>query len=89
MKHARDDYNKMIVDVTGKIPEDEPVFLIRGQDKSGPATLRFWAQEHIYNDGDRKMADIAEQWASKMEEWQKENVCKVADLKHKTKSRKG
>ena len=29
MKHARDDYNR-IQDPAGKIPEDEPVFLLRG-----------------------------------------------------------
>ena len=32
MKHARDDYNR-IQDPAGLIPADEPVFLLRGQDK--------------------------------------------------------
>ena len=41
MKHAREDYNR-IQDPAGKIPENEPVFLLRGQDKFAPATLEFW-----------------------------------------------
>ena len=29
MKFTREDYNKRIIDKEGKIPEDEPVFLLR------------------------------------------------------------
>ncbi len=39
MKHARKDYDR-IQDTVGKIPENEPVFLIRGQDLAAPAALR-------------------------------------------------
>ena len=42
MRHARRDYNR-IQDPAGKIPADEPVFLVRGQDRAGPVTLRAWA----------------------------------------------
>ena len=42
MKHARDDYAH-IQDPSGKIPEDEPVFLLRAQDMSAPKTLNVWA----------------------------------------------
>ena len=42
MKHARRDYNR-IQDPAGLIPEDEPVFLIRGQDRAGPAALLAYA----------------------------------------------
>lgn len=34
MRHGRPDWNKRIVDLAGQIPEDEPVFLIRGQDRT-------------------------------------------------------
>ena len=34
MIHARDDYNR-IQDPAGKIPADEPVFLLRAQDELG------------------------------------------------------
>lgn len=42
MRHARNDYNR-IQDPAGLIPEDEPVFLFRGQDKYASAILRFYA----------------------------------------------
>lgn len=43
MKHAREDYNRRIIDVDGTIPENEPVFLFRGQDKLAPQVLDFYA----------------------------------------------
>lgn len=42
MKHAREDYDRL-QDPAGLIPPDEPVFLIRGQDVLGPATVDQWA----------------------------------------------
>jgi hypothetical protein len=42
MIHARADYNR-IQDPANKIPQDEPVFLLRGQDKVAAATVRVWA----------------------------------------------
>lgn len=42
MKHARADYDR-IQDPAGLIPEDEPVFLLRGQDIFAPQRLRDWA----------------------------------------------
>lgn len=80
MKHARDDYNR-IQDPEGKIGADEPVFLIRGQDISGPETLRFWADENVRNGGDLTLSTKAEQWADRMESWQRENGAKPADAK--------
>lgn len=43
MQHARQDYNERIIDTSGKIPEGEPVFLLRGQDKHAAAAVRFYA----------------------------------------------
>jgi hypothetical protein len=40
MKFTREDYNKRIVDLEGKIPQDEPVFLLRAQDKFSSVTLK-------------------------------------------------
>jgi hypothetical protein len=40
MKFTRDDYNRRIVDLDGKIPDDEPVFLLRAQDKFSSLTLK-------------------------------------------------
>lgn len=41
MKHARKDYNR-IQDPLGKIPADEPVFLLRAQDKHAAAAVAFY-----------------------------------------------
>jgi hypothetical protein len=44
MRHAREDYNR-IQDPTGKIPDDEPVFLLRAQDMLASRAVRFWCAE--------------------------------------------
>ena len=44
MRFTRDDYNRRIVDTEHRIPDDEPVFLLRGQDALAPDTLRFYAK---------------------------------------------
>lgn len=54
MKHARDDYNR-IQDPAGKIPEDEPVFLLRGQDKHFISTLLHYRDCVLKDGGDRKI----------------------------------
>lgn len=46
MIHARKDYDR-IQDPDGKIPIDEPVFLIRGQDPVGADAVMKWAELHI------------------------------------------
>lgn len=79
MIHARPDYNR-IQDPAGKIGADEPVFLLRAQDASAPETLRFWADENIRNDGDPALTRLAEMHADAMEDWQKKNGKKSADL---------
>lgn len=40
MKFTREDYNRRIVDTERKIPEEEPVFLLRAQDKFSSITLK-------------------------------------------------
>ena len=44
MKFTREDYNERIIDKAGKIPGDEPVFLLRAQDVYAPSTLRYYAR---------------------------------------------
>ena len=44
MKFTRSDYTKRIIDKAGKIPQDEPVFLLRAQDVHAPSTLRHYAK---------------------------------------------
>lgn len=79
MKHARSDYDR-IQDPANIIPWDEPVFLLRGQDLSAPETLRFWAMQNEINGGDIYLSELAMEQANAMEEWQKNNVMKPADL---------
>jgi hypothetical protein len=47
MKHGRKDYNERIQDAAGIIPEDEPVFLLRGQDATASQFVRSWAVQYL------------------------------------------
>lgn len=69
MKHARPDYDR-IQDPEGKIPEDEPVFLLRGQDPSAPTAVRVWALVARDHGVDPDMTDKAHSQAEAMEQWQ-------------------
>lgn len=75
MRHARPDYNR-IQDLSGKIPADEPVFLLRGQDKLAADTVRFWAFAAERKKLDPEMIHIARAHAAIMESWGK----KLPDL---------
>lgn len=80
MRHARSDYDR-IHDPAGKIPEDEPVFLLRGQDKLAPDLLMIWAARlRVEEGGDDKMAYLVENHAYAMLKWQKMHGSKVPDL---------
>lgn len=79
MKHFREDYNR-IQDPAGLIPENEPVFLLRAQDKNAPSTLRYWAQMAMM-DKNYEMAIMILKGADEMEQWQKEVKVKQPDLK--------
>ena len=70
MKHFREDYNR-IQDPAGLIPENEPVFLLRGQDIFAPELLLRWAAKLRLNGGDPEMARLVENGAQEMIEWQK------------------
>ena len=79
MKHAREDYNR-IQDPEGKIPEDEPVFLIRGQDLAGPQTLREWARVAEAYGASEEICNKALAHADAMIEYQRKTRHKVPDL---------
>lgn len=67
MKHARTDYNR-IQDPEGKIPADEPVFLLRGQDALFIPMLRVYA-ELARSHGLERMADLVENHARAAAHW--------------------
>ena len=73
MKHARSDYNR-IQDPENKIPEDEPVFLIRGQDMVSAETVRHWAHLNDRAGGDPKLSAQAREQADEMDKWPTKKV---------------
>ena len=79
MKHARIDYDR-IQDPLSIIPEDEPVFLLRGQDVLAPAIVRQWATNLILRGGSHELAQKARDQAEAMEAWQVSVRSKVPDF---------
>lgn len=79
MRHARDDYNR-IQDPAGLIPDDEPVFLIRGKDLAGPRTVREWAKVAHELGADEAIINAALSQAKRMEAWQTLFESKVPDM---------
>lgn len=78
------------------IRDDEPVFLLRGQDLHAPDTIRRWAGlTHDRGNGNQEAAELASNHADAMERWQQETGrVKVADLpdqraSHPTRMRSG
>lgn len=74
MKHAREDYNRF-QDPAGLIPEDEPVFLLRGQDKYAAAIVELYST--LVKDA--KVAAATKQLAQWMRDWPKH---KEPDIKN-------
>jgi hypothetical protein len=70
MKFTREDYNRRIVDTEGKIPPDEPVFLLRAQDVHAPATMHYYAKL-LEEAGNIEMANELRLHARAMIVWQK------------------
>lgn len=68
MKHARADYNR-IQDPAGIIPEDEPVFLLRGTDPIAARTIRFWAEQAEEAGVNPDIIARARQQADKIDNW--------------------
>ena len=59
---------------TRLIPDDEPVFLVRGQDVNGGGTVRFWAYMALGSGADPEIVRIAREHADKMDAWPKKKV---------------
>ena len=70
MKFTRKDYTERIIDLAGKIPDNEPVFLLRGQDIHAPDTLRFYAKL-LEESGNFDMVEELRAHARAMLIWQK------------------
>lgn len=80
MKHARSDYNRfqdpaledasLLGEGSTPIDENEPVFLLRAQDKHAGATVAFYAGLLAQDlEVDSEMARVCARWAARMQNW--------------------
>ena len=87
MIHARDDYNRiqdpalsdpsLLSNGSTPIAEDEPVFLLRGQDMSAAEAVRYWAYLNETNGGDYEASRLARQQANAMDAWPEKKLADV------------
>lgn len=62
MKHAREDYNR-IQDPENIIPENEPVFLLRGKDVAAPHAIEAWIEKaKMYGASENILTNRAWRW---------------------------
>lgn len=64
------------IDIEG-IPDDEPIFILRAQDKAAPQTINQYAENAIRAGSPTEHAAAARRVSSTMREWQQENEEKV------------
>jgi|HubBroStandDraft_6_1064221.scaffolds.fasta_scaffold107012_4 hypothetical protein len=85
MIHARKDYNRiqdpglenpdLICNGATPIAADEPVFLLRAQDETAAAVVRFWAA--LNSQGDPMAVELALEHARKMDAWPRKKTADV------------
>lgn len=62
-----------------KAADDEPVFVLRAQDKHAPAMVRIWAGAALASGTPQAKVNEALDLANAMESWQSEHSAKVPD----------
>jgi hypothetical protein len=72
MKYARPDYDR-IQGPAGKIPDDEPMFLLRGQDECAAEAVHYYAWL-CRQKGAFEVAAAADDHARAMQEWPTKKV---------------
>jgi hypothetical protein len=77
MKHVREDYQSRIVDLDHKIGEDEPVFLLRGQDKCFIPMLQLYLWMTTITTQDVEIIKSIYSHIAYSEAWQTANKGKV------------
>lgn len=72
---------QLIEYLTGKVPEDEPVFALRARDMFAPAVIRVWTTlcHASNNKAARTKAAEVEKFIDEMTAWQERNGKKVPD----------
>ncbi|GAF83150.1 unnamed protein product [marine sediment metagenome] len=76
MKHMDDKFNR-IQDPDAKIPNDEPVFLLRAQDVTAATAVRIWADLQLLENPTPAgfvKCDKAREWAKEMDLWPKKKI---------------
>lgn len=79
MNHGRKSLQH-IQDPSGKIPEDEPVFLLRGQDRFAVPMLSYYASLVARETGDQAHINAIYDHAHRIAHWQSEHGSKTPDL---------
>lgn len=80
MLFPRADYTERIVDTAGRIPADEPVFLLRATDALAPAVLDYWiVLLSRATGGDSAMIARLQAHAETMRAWGREHGATVPD----------
>lgn len=79
MKTGRPEYDG-IIDTSGKIPEDEPVFILRAQDSLAPTLVHIWASNAKIIGADPEIVEAALKHSEAMAEWQKLHGKKTPDM---------
>lgn len=59
------------------IPDDEPIFILRAQDKAAPQTINQYAENAIRNGSDSQHAAGARIVSGDFRKWQEDNPDKV------------
>lgn len=81
MLHARKSYNDRVQDSANIIPENEPVFLLRGQDRLAPLMLDIYVAMSEQNpQADPNIIKAVREHADQMRRWQSTECKKTADM---------
>ena len=83
MLHARNDYNRRIQDSEGKIPDNEPVFMLRAQDIHAPSIVEEYAMNVEAVEGhDVNIVRNARAHAAQMRVWQATHLSHQPDMEN-------
>lgn len=78
-KFGRADYKNWL-SVATAIPDDEPVFILRAQDKFAPETILAYCEQIQAAGGETEIVGSAIRHADRFRAWQKENYHKLPDI---------
>jgi hypothetical protein len=74
MKFTRADYQNRIIDLAGKIPENEPCFLLRGKDILAVPLITQYIELLHNNAADRSLIALSNATLQSIKKYQNENI---------------